>query len=625
MYETFGAREIQQGVVTFRLFFPDSSRDQGQYQGGGLPGVKDIRVVGDFQHTLGQTDWSEAGAGAMTELPPNPADPVLAAGHLFELSAKVPDGFYEYLYHVTYTDGTVRRIADPCSRYGGRTAGRSGFVVGGRKVTVAPIARRLPYRDLVLYELNIDDYTARLPAGQAPLDAITSAELKRIKDLGFNAIEFMPWTAWPTDGFSWGYNPYQYFSVSHVYTDDPGRPSDKLALLGDLINRCHALDLHVIMDGVFNHVQADPPDQADPLHYRGFGYYWLYRTTADSPFVGNFADHDFFRDLDYANDCTLSFIFDVCRFWIDNFKIDGIRFDNTLGFYKADDRGHGLPRLLADLRDHVRRSGLDQFATVLEHSWDYGAIDVTNKVGASSCWYDQFRSQSMDFLGNRSPRPGLMRMLSSSRDFDEDRVATIYLENHDHKAFALKASASRDEWWRMQPYLIALFTCPGAVMLHNGQEYANSYDMPESGDGRVVPRPIDWAALGDQYGGKVAALVTALAAMRASHPSLRAPSFHPLTWDESRASRDADGFGLDVATQVAVYHRWTTVPGGRTERVYVVLNFSDDPAGRTVALKVAVPGQTWTDLLTGEQISSAGYDLSVFVGRCWGRVLCRVD
>jgi pullulanase len=619
MYEKFGARELKRGEVTFRLFFPDRARDPSQYDGGGLPEVAAIRVVGSFQKAAGQAaDWDPASAPPMKERKTKPDDGALAHGRLFEQKRKVPDGFYDYLYHLTFTDGTTRWISDPCSRYGGRAAGNSGFVVGGRAVKVRPIKKRLPYGDLLIYELNVDDYTSGLNAQGAPLDAITSAELQRIKNLGFNAVELMPWTAWPTDGFSWGYNPYQYFSVSHRYTDDPAQPSNKLALLGDLINRCHDLDLHVIMDGVFNHVEADAPDD-------GFGYYWLYRTVADSPYVGDFADHAFFQDLDYANECTRAFIFDVCRFWIDNFKIDGLRLDNTLGLYKGDDRAHGLPRLLADLRAYASDKGLSDLALVLEHSWDYGAIDVTNKVGATSCWYDMFRSQSMGYLESRAPQPGLMRMLSSSRDFAPGSVATIYLENHDHKAFSLKASGDRAEWWRMQPYLIALYTCPGAVLIHNGQEYANSYDMPEEGEGRVVSRPIPWSRLNDVTGRSVSALLAKLAKLRAQTPALRAPGFHPPTWDDWRRDRDADGFGLDVGAQVAVYHRWAALPNGRTERVYVVLNFSDDPAGRTVSFKVAVANQTWEDLLTGDQLPSSGNGVAVFVGRCWGRVLRRVD
>jgi hypothetical protein len=43
------------------------------------------------------------------------------------------------------------------------------------------------------------------------------------------------------------------------------------------------------------------------------------------------------------------------------------------------------------------------------------------------------------------------------------------------------------------------------------------------------------------------------------------------------------------------------------------------------AIKVAVPDQTWTDLLTGDTIASLGNGISVLVGRSWGRVLWRVD
>src|SRR5436305_10968431 len=91
------------------------------------------------------------------------------------------------------------------------------------------------------------------------------------KNLGFNAIEFMPWTAWPEDNFSWGYDPYAFFTVEHLYYQDPTAELDKLYRLKRLIDEFHRRGMHVIMDGVFNHVQAgQTPD-------RGFPYFWLYQ------------------------------------------------------------------------------------------------------------------------------------------------------------------------------------------------------------------------------------------------------------------------------------------------------------------------------------------------------------
>ena len=41
-------------------------------------------------------------------------------------------------------------------------------------------------------------------------------------------MEFMPWTPWPGDKFSWGYDPLGFFAVEHRYYNDPAQPLDKL-------------------------------------------------------------------------------------------------------------------------------------------------------------------------------------------------------------------------------------------------------------------------------------------------------------------------------------------------------------------------------------------------------------
>jgi hypothetical protein len=65
--------------------------------------------------------------------------------------------------------------------------------------------------------------------------------------------------------------------------------------------------------------------------------------------------------------------------------------------------------------------------------------------------------------------------------------------------------------------------------------------------------------------------------MRRGHPGLTSPNFHPRFWDESQVQLDGDGFGIDEARQVVVYHRWGTAADGRLEKFYVVLNFSQFP------------------------------------------------
>src|SRR3954469_21475550 len=205
MYEFFGAGVVG-NIVTFRLFFPDSAADPNQYKRGGDPKIKSIRVRGDFQSKLGGVDWDLATSLKLTKK----AHP---KGSLY--TAKIPnlpDGFYEYKYFVEFQNGDTRWCNDPCAKYGGSQNENSAFVVGGSPFsisTVEKIAKRLPIQDLVIYELMLDDFTKEYLNNRAPLDALLD-KIDYLKDLGINAVEFMPWTAWLGDDFSWGYNPYAF-------------------------------------------------------------------------------------------------------------------------------------------------------------------------------------------------------------------------------------------------------------------------------------------------------------------------------------------------------------------------------------------------------------------------------
>lgn len=624
MYEQFGGLvDRVSRSVTFKLFIPDGERAPHQYTGGGLPRIKDIFVVGSFQNP-GTRAWDIAHPVRL--IPADYTDPQdgLLKGSVYSYTTgTLPDGFYEYKYFVTFENAAPRYLTDPCARYGGTKDQNSGFVVGGSDDTVQALASpRLPLKDLILYELMIDDFTARLKKpDESPLQAITG-KLDDLKNLGINAIEFMPWMAWayggdPAETFSWGYNPVQYFSVAHRYTHNPTAETDKLVYLKQLINACHERNIHVIMDGVFNHADAFPPD-------RGFPYYWLYQDTADSPYVGNFAQHAYFQDLDYANHCTLEYIRDACLYWIDEFKIDGIRFDNTLGMYHPGDRGHGLPKLLSELREHFSRTGNKNFALILEHEWNYGSVDVANKVGATSCWLDPFRGLSMSYLGNRphgKPQiePPIMRMLDSARDFGPGRTPVTYIENHDHRRFMIKAGG-RSSWPLTQPYVIALFTCAGAPLIYNGQEYGQDNDMPDEGEGRVIPRPLDWNWLRSGDGQRVFDLYQQMMQIRQDHPGLRSPHFYPSGWQDGWTLMNPQGFGIDRGRNVVVYHRWGDDKGdgtGRLERFYVVLNFSQ----QTQRLSFEVPDAgPWRDLIGGGNAPFAGGRLQVEVGSNWGAI-----
>jgi glycosidase len=596
MYEKLGAREIAGRRAQFQLFVPDSTLNPAEYASGGLPRVRDLWVVGNFQERLpgGMTNWEKHPRTKMTAR--QFADPAggPVKGWLYEYTSDpvAPDGFYEYKLLAEYDGADPRYLGDPCARYGGAKDQNGGFVIDGMKKKAAkPLAGRKPLQDWVIYELMLSDYARDAPvAGATPLDKVRN-DMPRLAALGINAIEFMPWTAWPDEGHSWGYNPFGYFTVANQYCHDPAAPTERLNRLKDLINACHDRGIAVVLDGVFNHAEQGAP-------HRGFGYYWLYREMADSPYTGTFEKADFGLDLDYDNACTQQFIFDVCRYWIDEFEIDGIRFDNTLGFYRDVDKTRGLPRLLSDLRAHLADTGRDHFALILEHEWDYPSVAVTNRVGATACWLDKFRSNAREMLSARRVAGKLMRGLDAGRDFDPGRCPVTYIENHDHERIMTNAG-SRGEWYRTRPWAIALFTCAGAAQIYNGQEWGQLDGMAEpGGEGRVQARPLRWTEKDDAFGAELGALYGKLVAMRKAHPALRGPDFHPRFWNDGEALRRPDLFGVDVGQGLAVYHRWGPAAdgSGRADRYTVVLNFSDSIRNVVVPLNVNGP---WTDLLSG--------------------------
>jgi hypothetical protein len=621
MYQSFGARDLNHtGAANFRLFIPDAILDPSQYLRGTFPSLVSVKAVGDFQSALGGRDWTPDLAFELVRTQYTDPENQVLQGWLYELTTPVlPEGFYQYKFFVTFASGQTRYVCDPCTRYGGGENQNSGFVIGGPTMNVRPLADPRPLEELVIYELMIDDFTAGFRADRAPLAAVRD-KLDYLQGLGINAVEFLPWTQWPGTGFNWGYEPQDLFAVAYPYTLNPADDAEKLFLLKKLISECHCRGLHVIFDGVFDHVTADGPGN-------GFGYRWLWENPDDSPYCGEFAGAAFGRDLDYHNGCVLDYITDVCRHWIDELSIDGIRFDYTLGFFDPSRPGLGLPALLARLRGYLDQHGRGNFPLILEHAWDYTSIDVVNTVGATSCWLDPVRGLSRQYLMQRQIQPGIMRLLDAARDFAPSRTAVTYLENHDHESIKLNAG-SREEWVRVRPYAIALLTAAGAPMLHNGQEFAELYPMPENDGGapgdppdpaikRVVPRPLRWERVEDGPGAATLTLYQRLIALRHRHAGLISPNFHPRGWDESWTEPDADGFGINAARQTVVFHRWGPADDGRLEKFYVVLNFSPGPQNVAISFP---EDDGWVDLLSGWQPTVQNHWLNFQVDSNWGHV-----
>jgi 1,4-alpha-glucan branching enzyme len=199
MKERLGSWQIgsdrDKGKVEFRLFFPSEST-------GLEHNIKTIQVVGDFQKTLGNpSNWDPTTAPMLSRTPHS-------EGEIWSWTTpkELHKGFYQYKYYVTFNDPAEppRWVSDPFTRYGGKDNMNAAIVVGGSSPEenyIEPLAGgRKPLRDLVIYEMMIDDFTLEYRKERAPLDAVCD-KLDYLVEIGFNAILFMPWTAWNNDLF----------------------------------------------------------------------------------------------------------------------------------------------------------------------------------------------------------------------------------------------------------------------------------------------------------------------------------------------------------------------------------------------------------------------------------------
>jgi len=171
--------------------------------------------------------------------------------------------------------------------------------------------------DLIIYEVLIRDFDSERTF-QNLIDRIDY-----FKELNINAIELMPVMEFEGNE-SWGYNTAFHLSVDKFYG-----PEEKLK---EFIDLCHQNDIAVILDLVMNHVMGRSPMNRmwmnDPDE-NGWG-----DPSEESPYFNETATHTYSlgNDFNHQSSYTQYYTHRVIKHWIENFKIDGFRWDLTKGF-----------------------------------------------------------------------------------------------------------------------------------------------------------------------------------------------------------------------------------------------------------------------------------------------------
>jgi glycosidase len=175
-----------------------------------------------------------------------------------------------------------------------------------------------PEKDkLVVYELLVRDFDANRNY-QNVIDRIDY-----FKNLKINAIELLPVMEFEGNE-SWGYNTSYHMALDKFYG-----PSSKLK---ELIDVCHQNGIAVILDVALNHAFGRNPMirmwMNDP---DGDGYG---SPTTENPYFNTVAKHTYNvgEDFNHSSAYTKNYVKRVIKQWIEEYKIDGFRWDLTKGF-----------------------------------------------------------------------------------------------------------------------------------------------------------------------------------------------------------------------------------------------------------------------------------------------------
>ncbi|MDZ7958427.1 MAG: alpha-amylase family glycosyl hydrolase [Aulosira sp. DedQUE10] len=396
-------------------------------------------------------------------------------------------------------------------------------------------------QELVIYEMHVADFTGGEvdsdKRGQY-LDAIE--KLDYLRDLGINAVELMPVNEYPGD-YSWGYKVRHFFATESSY----GSTAD----LKRLIDECHSRGIRVFMDGIYNHTDEECPLMLIDRNY------WYYENMHYPEDPGNYWGPEFNYD-NYDQELDVKpawkYIGDVVRFWVQEYHIDGIRFDAVRQLANFE----FMHWLAQQAKKH---NASKPFYNIAEH------IPDTSKVTApegplDACWHESFHYFIIPHIcGEKFELDHLKQVLAPRQQGYKTATNVInYLATHDRehlfRELGNRGIFDQAAFTRAKLAAVLLMTAMGIPMLWMGEEFGEHKRKSEN---VTQPKKIAWPLLEKAENRDLWEYYKQLIALRKQNPALQ--------------SDNIDFFHEDADAKLLAYFRWHNQGFG----VVVVVNFSE--------------------------------------------------
>lgn len=420
------------------------------------------------------------------------------------------------------------------------------------------------WHELVIYELHVASFSRTQDQSGSFSSIVTKLDI--LRDLGINAIQIMPICGFPGE-YSLGYNPIFPFDVESSYGD----PESFKAFIKEAKKR----GIAVFLDVVYNHFG---PVDLDSSLWRFDG--WNENNKAGIYFYQDGRSITSYGDKnrpDYGRDEVRQFLRDNMLMWLEEYHIDGLRFDSTSSIRNIkgnnNDPVNDIPEgwsLMQWLNDEVdqRMPWKLVIAEDLQNNEWITRNTSEGGAGFDSQWGSFFYYSLFEVITKDNDCD---RNLFTLRDAIEQRFGNdclkriIYSENHDEVAEINGKTrlpeaiwhGHADSWFARKRSTLAaaiVMTSPGIPMIFQGQELLEWGSWSDSST-------LDWAKK-ERFQG-IWMLYQSLIHLRRN-------------WFNN--TRGLQGQNINVYhinndDKVMAYHRWDR--GGQGDDVIIVLNMAD--------------------------------------------------
>jgi len=432
--------------------------------------------------------------GSWNDQYPNGEIMKLSGDTLWWYEVSLDNGIYAYQYNI---EGE-KYIADPWSEnvewkdpFTGNESSnfqhaKSIFEIGVNEYSWNDESYLRPeVKDLIIYELHVGDFLGVEGEIGTYSNIIEKINEGYFSDLGVNAIELMPINEFEGD-FSWGYNSSFSLAPESTY----GTVND----FKNLIDIAHQNNIAILLDVVHNHMWGSSPlfQLYQPLD----NYNWQDHDFELCPYFDD-EPSDWGYKLEHWHNINgrsyrgWKYVEDSLIHWVENFHIDGFRFDYAEGIgWDGDYNG-------ASYYASILNSIDSSLILVAETDNSYQINNTFFDSGWDYSYHHNIFDNIMDIYIDVNNITNHINAYSQGYNFVTGPIN--YIESHDENRLAYQSTefqghSLEEAYKRSMLGSSILFTSHGVPMIYQGQELGQNSPGRDSG-GYPIPQPVQWSNL----------------------------------------------------------------------------------------------------------------------------------